>query len=68
MDDLSDNDKYVAERLTEAFKVSRITEGPGYGHDIPVFPYLRPLYHFGAREFKMLNEVSIYPCIEYLLY
>jgi hypothetical protein len=57
MDDLSDNNKYVGERLTEAFRVSRITEGPGYGYDLPVFPYLRPLYHFGATEFKMLNEV-----------
>jgi hypothetical protein len=57
MDDVSDNNKYVADRLAEAFRVSRITDGPGYGHDLPVFPYLRPLYHFGAREFKMLNEV-----------
>ena len=56
MDDISDNNKYVAERLKEAFRVSRITEGPVYGYDLPVFPYLRPLYHFGAREFKMLSE------------
>ena len=55
MDDLSDNKKYVGERLKEAFRMSRIESN---GNNLPVFPYLRPLYHFGARDFKMLNEVS----------
>ncbi|XP_028393693.1 uncharacterized protein LOC114518013 [Dendronephthya gigantea] len=56
MDDLTDNNKYVSDRLKEAFRVSRMAAAPGFGNDLPVFPYLRPLYHYGAREFKMLNE------------
>lgn len=62
MDDLSDNNKYVADRLREAFRSSRVQKGPGFGDYLPVFPYLRPLYHFGARDFKMLNEVGIITC------
>lgn len=58
MDAISDNKKYVADRLKEAFRVSQTTTGFRYGHELPVFPYLRPVYHFGARDFKMLNEVG----------
>lgn len=58
MDDLTDNNKYVSDRLKEAFRVSRMAAAPGFGNDLPVFPYLRPVYHYGARDFKMLNEVT----------
>ena len=57
MDAISDNKKYVADRLQEAFRVSRMISSR-YGHELPVFPYLRPVYHYGARDFKMLNEVG----------
>ena len=58
MDAITDNKRYVADRLKEAFRVSRTTTDSQYGHELPVFPYLRPVYHFGARDFKMLNEVG----------
>ena len=52
------NQKFVAERLTEAFRVSLLVAQRS-NLTLPVFPYLRPLYLTKSRDFKMLNEVRI---------
>ena len=56
MEEHIQNHKFVAERLTEAFRVSLLVAEKS-NNILPVYPYLRPLYLTSSHQFKMLKEV-----------